>query len=45
VQRADDLNLSCAKKAPDTQPQYISQEQIAQAKVAKLLCPAIIIND
>ena len=45
VQQADNLNLSCAKKAPDTQPQYISQEQIAQAKVAKLLCSAIIIND
>lgn len=37
VQQADDLNLSCAKKAPDTQPQYISQEQIAQAKVARYL--------
>jgi hypothetical protein len=45
VQRADDLNLPCAKKAQDTKPQYISQEQIAQAKVAKLLCSAIIIND
>lgn len=37
VQQADDLNLSCAKNAPDTQPQYISQEQIAQAKVAQYL--------
>ena len=37
VQQADDLNLSCAKNAPDTQPQYISQEQIAQAKVARYL--------
>ena len=45
VQQADDLNRPCAENAPDTQPQYISREQIAQAKVAKLLCPAIIIND
>ena len=37
VQQADDLNLSCAKNAPDTQPQYISQEQIAQAKIARYL--------
>ena len=37
VQQADNLNLSCAKNAPDTQPQYISQEQIAQAKIARYL--------
>lgn len=37
VQQADALFLSCAKNAPDTHTQYISQEQIAQAKVARYL--------
>lgn len=37
VQQTDALFLSCAKNAPDTHTQYISQEQIAQAKVARYL--------
>lgn len=37
VQQTDALFLSCAKNAPDTHTQYISPEQIAQAKVARYL--------
>ena len=37
VQQADALFLSCAKNAPDTHAQYISHEQIAQAKIARYL--------
>lgn len=37
VQQADALFLSCAKNAPDTHTQYISHEQIAQAKIAQYL--------